>query len=78
VDDRRVACDTLVRDDGARFAVIVSHAGQPLTVKPVLPAGGRLTTLDAAVATDSVTTEPFGVTILAIEENGREPLRRAR
>jgi hypothetical protein len=68
VDDRRVACDTLVRDDGARFAVIVSHADEPLTVKPVLPAGGRLTALDGTDATDSVTTEPFGVAILDIEE----------
>ncbi len=66
VDDRRVACDTLVRDDGARFAVIVSHADEPLTVKPVLPAGGRLTALDGTDATDSVTTEPFGVAILNV------------
>jgi endo-1,4-beta-mannosidase len=34
VDDPRVACDTLVRDDGTRFAVLVSHADEPLEVKP--------------------------------------------
>jgi hypothetical protein len=46
VDDPRVAGDTLVRDDGTRFAVLVSHADEPLTLKPVLGNGERLTTLD--------------------------------
>ena len=36
VDDPRVACDVLVRDDGTRFAVLASHADEQLTVKPRL------------------------------------------
>ena len=34
VDDPRVACDILVRDDGSRFAVIASHDDEEVTVKP--------------------------------------------
>jgi hypothetical protein len=60
-----VAGDTLVRDDGTRFAVLVSHADQLLTLKPVLADGGRLTTLDDEEA-DAVSTEPFGVAVLKI------------
>ncbi|MGO8895495.1 MAG: glycoside hydrolase 5 family protein [Streptosporangiaceae bacterium] len=36
VDDPRVACDTLIRDDGTLFAVLASHAAEPVTVKPLL------------------------------------------
>ena len=43
VDDPRVACDTLLRDDGTLFAVLASHAAEPLTVKPSLGCGGELT-----------------------------------
>jgi endo-1,4-beta-mannosidase len=60
VDDPRVACDVLVRDDGARFAVLASHADEPLTLKPVL-ARGRLATLQGDEVTESVTMGPFGV-----------------
>ena len=66
VDDPRVACDTLVRDDGARFAVLVSHADETLTVKPVLPAGRRLLTLEGEETNGGVTTWPFGAVILRI------------
>jgi endo-1,4-beta-mannosidase len=45
-DDPQVACDTLTRDDGALFAVLASHAAEPLTVKPVVSTGGGLITLD--------------------------------
>jgi len=41
VDDPRGACDTLIRDDGTLFAVLASHAAEPLTVKPALGCGGR-------------------------------------
>jgi endo-1,4-beta-mannosidase len=66
VDDPRVACDTLVRDDGTRFAVLVSHADELLTVKPVLAAGSRLTTLEDEETSEVVTTPPFGITVLKI------------
>jgi hypothetical protein len=65
VDDPRVAGDTLVRDDGARFAVLVSQADEPLTLKPVLAPGTRLTTLDEEEA-DAVSMGPFGVSVLRI------------
>ena len=38
VDDPRVACDTLIRDDGTLFAVLASHADEQVTVKPGLEA----------------------------------------
>jgi len=64
VDDTRVACDTLVRDDGARFAVLVSHAAEPVTVKPRLPAGDRLATMAGEDVTDGVTIDGFGISLL--------------
>jgi endo-1,4-beta-mannosidase len=69
VDDPRVACDMLVRDDGARFAVLVSHAAEPVTVKPIIDggtSGGTLTTLDGCKAGGGVTLAPFAVTVLEI------------
>ncbi len=66
VDDPRVACDTLVRDDGARFAVLVSHADEQLTIKPVLAGGGALATLDTSEVADTVAMGPFGITVLSI------------
>jgi endo-1,4-beta-mannosidase len=66
-DDPRVACDMLVRDDGARFAVLVSHADEPLTVKPLLPVG-RLATLDGNEVLDTVTTTPFGISVHAVTD----------
>jgi hypothetical protein len=41
-DDPRVACDTLIRDDGKMFAVLASHAAEPLAVKPAVSTGGGL------------------------------------
>ena len=38
-DDPWVSCDTLIRDDGALFAVLASHATEQLTIKPDCPAG---------------------------------------
>jgi endo-1,4-beta-mannosidase len=66
VDDPRVASDILVRDDGTRFAVLVSQADEPLTLKPVLANGERLTTLDDEDAGAGVTIGPFGITVLII------------
>jgi hypothetical protein len=39
VADQRVACDTLIRDDGVLFAVLASHAAEALTVRPCSTAG---------------------------------------
>jgi endo-1,4-beta-mannosidase len=72
-EDPRVACDVLVRDDGARFAVLVSHAAEPVTVKPAIDggtSGGTLTTLDGSKASGGVTLEPFGVAVLEIAPPG--------
>jgi endo-1,4-beta-mannosidase len=64
--DPRVACDLLVRDDGARFAVLASHAGEPLTVRPELGEGERLATLDEAEVVETVTMSPFGIIVLEV------------
>ena len=69
VTDPRVACDMLVRDDGTRFAVLVSHADEELTVGPGLSAGERLATLDEERVVDTVTMGPFGISILQISES---------
>ena len=65
VDDPRVACDTLTRDDGTRFAVLASHAAEALTVTPEL-GGGELTTLDGEEAAGGVAIDPFGIKVLRI------------
>ena len=65
VDDPRVACDTLIRDDGTLFAVLASYAAEPLTVKPGLD-GGELTTLEGTEAGEGVTLGPFGIKIFAV------------
>jgi len=67
VDEPRVACDVLVRADGARFAFLVSHADEPLTVKPVLEQGWRLTTLDGEDVTGGVTIDPFGISVFSVD-----------
>jgi endo-1,4-beta-mannosidase len=67
VDDPRVACDVLVRDDGVRFAVLVSQAAEPVTVKPVVDGGtGALTTLDGGRESGEVLIGPFGVVVMEI------------
>jgi hypothetical protein len=68
VEDPRVACDVLVRADGARFAFLVSHEDEPLTVKPVLEQGCRLTTLDGEDVTQEVAIDPFGISAFLITE----------
>ena len=66
VGDPRVACDTLIRDDGTLFAVLASHADEPLTVKPGLASGGSLTTLDGMEMEEGVTLGPFGIKIFRV------------
>jgi endo-1,4-beta-mannosidase len=66
VDDPRVSCDMLVRDDGARFAVLASHAAEPLDLKPVLAEPAALAPRSGLDASGTVTIEPFGVAILAV------------
>lgn len=66
VDDPRVACDMLVRDDGSRFAVLVSHDDEQLTVKPRLGEGEWLATLDEAEVVETVTMSPFGIIVLEV------------
>ena len=65
VDDPRVACDSLVRDDGTTFAVLASHAAEPLAVQPVLAAGHTL---------DRVTMAPFGINVLEVTAAGATDL----
>jgi endo-1,4-beta-mannosidase len=65
-DDPQVACDALIRDDGALFAVLASHAAEQLTIKPALPGGGELTTLDGEETAEGVELGPFGIKILSV------------
>ena len=67
VDDPRVAADVLVRADGARFAWLVSHAAEPVTVKPQLGSGERLCDLDGTPASETLTLAPYGVGVFAID-----------
>src|ERR1700730_692612 len=75
VEDPDVACDVLVHRDGTRYAVIVSHADETLTVKPTLSAAGELapplglTALGGTEVTDTVTLHPFGVKVFKIAES---------
>jgi hypothetical protein len=66
VDDPQVACDMLVRDDGTRFVIIVSHAGEQLTVKPALADGDRLVSLAGDDVNEGVTLASSGVAVLKV------------
>ena len=66
-DDRRVACDVLVRSDGARFAWLVSQASEPVTVKPELAPGLWLARLDGSATDGAATLDPFGVGVFRLE-----------
>ena len=78
VDDPRVACDTLIRDDGTLFAVLASHAAEPLTVKPRLDSGGELAALDGTEGGEGVTLGPFGIKIFAVAGSGVTDAGRLR
>jgi hypothetical protein len=75
VDDPAVACDVLVHADGTRYAVLTSHAPEPLTVKAVFCANGEparplgLVPLGESKATDRVEVPSFGVGIFKIAES---------
>jgi endo-1,4-beta-mannosidase len=64
--DPRVAADIMVHRDGRRFAWLVSQANEPVTVKPALTPGLRLTRLDGNDAGDTVTLHPFGIAVFGL------------
>ncbi|HUY49051.1 MAG TPA: cellulase family glycosylhydrolase [Streptosporangiaceae bacterium] len=68
VDDPRVAADVLLHPDGSQFAWLVSHAAEPVTVKPQLASGARLSALDGAPSNGTITLAPFGVGVFCIED----------
>jgi endo-1,4-beta-mannosidase len=67
VDDPRVAADVLIGAGGRQFAWLVSHAPEPVTVKPQLDSGTRLCALDGTPSNGTVTLAPFGVGVFRIE-----------
>jgi endo-1,4-beta-mannosidase len=66
VDDPRVAADVLVRADGTRFAWLVSHAAEPVTIKPQVSSGSQLCGLDGTPVSETVTLAPFGVGVFTL------------
>jgi hypothetical protein len=72
-DDPRVAADVLVHADGTRFAWLVSHAPEPVTVKPILAAGFRLTAVEGDPAEESVSLRPFGIGVFRLSGTGHGP-----
>jgi endo-1,4-beta-mannosidase len=75
-DDPRIACDTLIRDDGAVFAVLASHAAELLTIKPVPAAGSGLAALGEEEILEGVTLDPFGISVLRVAGNGATAVSR--
>ncbi len=69
VDDPEVFTDTLVHDDGRRFAWLVSQSAQEKTVTPVVR-DGRLLALGTDEPVDKVTLGPHGVTCAAAGPGG--------
>jgi hypothetical protein len=67
VNDTRVGADVLTRDDGQHFAWLVSQSPEPVTAKPQLAGGFRLLKLDRSAAGDTVTLDPFGVSVFALD-----------
>jgi len=65
VDDPEVFTDTLVHDDGRRFAWLVSQSAQEKTVTPVVQ-DGRLLALGTDEPVDKVTLGPHGVSVLRL------------
>ncbi|HEY1320038.1 MAG TPA: cellulase family glycosylhydrolase [Streptosporangiaceae bacterium] len=74
VDDPRVGADVLVRDDGQRYAWLVSQAPEPVTAEPQVASGFRIRHLAGPAAGDTVTLDPFGVIVVALD--GREDAGR--
>jgi endo-1,4-beta-mannosidase len=69
VNDPRIGADVLAREDGRRFAWLVSQASEPVTVKPQLAGQLRLRDLDGALAGEAVTLEPFGVSVFQLDDS---------
>ncbi len=70
VDDPRVAADVLVRPGRGQFAWLVSHAAEPVTIKPQLAAGARLGELAGGPVNGTIILPPFGVGVFRIEDAG--------
>ena len=69
VDSPDVLVDGLVHKDGRRFVWLVSERDVPLAVRPRLPYGGRLATLEGAPV-DEVELAPYGVAVLELTSPG--------
>ena len=67
VEDPRVMCAELVRDDGTRFVWLVSQSPEALEVSP--RADGELRRRDGS-AVDSISLAPYGVEVLILEKTG--------
>ncbi len=65
VDDPEVFTDTLVHDDGRRFAWLVSQSAQEKTVTPVVR-DGRLLELGTDAPVEKVTLDGYGVRVLRL------------
>ncbi|MGA2825533.1 MAG: cellulase family glycosylhydrolase [Streptosporangiaceae bacterium] len=65
-DDPRVAADVLVHADGTRFAWLVSHASEPVAVKPILAAGLQLAEVGGDRVEESVSLGPFGTGVFQL------------
>jgi hypothetical protein len=60
LDDPRVFADTLVHDDGRRFAVFVSQHATPVTVRPWV--AGELRTLGGEPVAE-LALDPYGIAV---------------
>jgi hypothetical protein len=67
VDDPRVGADVLTRDDGQRFVWLVSQSPEPITAKPQVSGGFVLRKLDGSTGGDTVTLDPFGVSVFVLD-----------
>ncbi len=64
VDTPYVAADTLVREDGTRYVLLVSQSGEELTVRP--SADGELRELTGGEPVKDVVIAPYGVRVLEL------------
>lgn len=69
VDDPLVFTDTLVHEDGRRFAWFVSEHDAPVTVRPLV-GGASLRTLDGGTPVTEVSLPAYGVQVLELEQKG--------
>jgi endo-1,4-beta-mannosidase len=66
VDSPYVCADTLVHEDGRRFAWLVGQSEGELTVRPRVREGAALYDLETGERRTEVTLPPFGVAVLRI------------